>query len=114
MTSVVEKSSAAEITAEFSDALFSKLENDNSYKAARNAVADHDVLEIVKDRNVIQNMSHTYSNKISKEGKCTSQKSSGRCWIFALCSVIRNGMMKKYNLPTDFEISQSFLFFYDK
>ena len=66
MTSVVEKSSAAEITAEFSDALFSKLENDNSYKAARNAVADHDVLEIVKDRNVIQNMSHTYSNKISK------------------------------------------------
>ena len=34
--------------------------------------------------------------------------------MFALCNVIRLGMMKKYNLPNDFELSQSFLFFYDK
>ena len=76
--------------------MFANLTNDVAYKAARNAVADHDVLDIVKNRDVIQNMSHTYSNQISKEGKCTSQKSSGRCWMFALCNVIRIGMMKKY------------------
>ena len=105
---------AKAIAIDFVDEQFAKLENDVSYKASRNAVADNDVLEIVKDRQVVQNMSHTFSNKVSKEGKCTSQKSSGRCWMFALCNVIRLGMMKKYNLPNDFELSQSFLFFYDK
>ena len=105
---------AKAIAVDFADEQFAKLEKDVSYKASRNAVADNDVLEIVKDRQVVQSMSHTFSNKISKEAKCTSQKSSGRCWMFALCNVIRLGMMKKYNLPNDFELSQSFLFFYDK
>ena len=113
MTTLV-KDTSPEISPEFIETMFANLTNDVAYKAARNAVADHDVLDIVKNRDVIQNMSHTYSNQISKEGKCTSQKSSGRCWMFALCNVIRIGMMKKYKLPNDFELSQSFLFFYDK
>ncbi|KAG0143619.1 hypothetical protein CROQUDRAFT_660951 [Cronartium quercuum f. sp. fusiforme G11] len=42
----------------------------------------------------------------------TNQKSSGRCWLFATCNVIRMGIVKKFNLG-DFELSQSYLFFYD-
>ncbi|KNZ49087.1 bleomycin hydrolase [Puccinia sorghi] len=42
----------------------------------------------------------------------TNQKSSGRCWLFATCNVLRMGIVKKFNLG-DFELSQSYLFFYD-
>ncbi len=43
----------------------------------------------------------------------TDQKSSGRCWIFAGCNVIREAIAKKYNLE-EFEISQNYVAFYDK
>lgn len=43
------------------------------------------------------------------------QKLSGRCWIFATCNVLRTHVIKNYNLdPENMQLSQSYLFFYDK
>jgi len=44
---------------------------------------------------------------------CTNQHSSGRCWIFAGLNVLREIISKKYNID-DFELSQSFVSFYDR
>jgi bleomycin hydrolase len=55
---------------------------------------------------------HVYNTKIPTEFSCASQKSSGRCWIFACLNVLRTTM--PYNLPDSFELSQTFVFFYDK
>ena len=43
----------------------------------------------------------------------TNQKSSGRCWIFALLNVIRQQCHTVFNVE-DLEFSQTHLFFYDK
>ena len=43
----------------------------------------------------------------------SSQKSSGRCWIFAVMNAMRIPFMKKLEIE-DFEFSQSYLFFWDK
>jgi bleomycin hydrolase len=43
----------------------------------------------------------------------TNQKSSGRCWIFALLNAMRIPFVKQYNLE-EFEFSQAHLFFWDK
>ncbi|KAI1307540.1 peptidase C1-like family protein [Xylaria venustula] len=43
----------------------------------------------------------------------TNQRSSGRCWLFASTNVFRVALMQKYNLDS-FEISQAYLFFWDK
>lgn len=43
----------------------------------------------------------------------TSQKSSGRCWIFALLNVIRQQCHESFNME-ELEFSQTYLFFYDK
>ena len=43
----------------------------------------------------------------------TNQKSSGRCWIFALLNVIRQKVSEKLNLE-ELEFSQQYLFFWDK
>ena len=43
----------------------------------------------------------------------TNQRSSGRCWLFAATNVFRVPIMKRYNLK-EFELSQAYLFFWDK
>ena len=43
----------------------------------------------------------------------TNQKSSGRCWLFAATNVLRERIAQKCNLE-NFELSQSYLAFYDK
>lgn len=46
-------------------------------------------------------------------GPITNQRSSGRCWLFASTNTFRVALMKRYNLEA-FELSQSYLFFWDK
>ncbi|KAJ2852913.1 bleomycin hydrolase [Coemansia erecta] len=43
----------------------------------------------------------------------TNQKNSGLCWTFAALNMLHLKMIKEYNLK-DFELSQPYLFFYDK
>ena len=112
--SVVHITAGQTLTPEYLETAWEELLDDPQYKASRNAVARNDVLTVVENRDVTQNFNHVYSNVVSKEGKCTTQKSSGRCWMFAMCNVMRVAMMKQYNLPDDFELSQGYLFYYDK
>ena len=81
------KTIMATLTQEFLDTAWSNLESKKEYKAARNAVSKTDVLTIVEDREVLTSVNHIYSNQCTTEGKATSQKSSGRCWMFAMCNV---------------------------
>ncbi|MDR1570623.1 MAG: aminopeptidase, partial [Oscillospiraceae bacterium] len=46
-------------------------------------------------------------------GKITDQKNSGRCWLFASLNTLRLEVMRKLNLET-FELSQSWMMFWDK
>ncbi|KAJ9308501.1 hypothetical protein DTO217A2_1994 [Paecilomyces variotii] len=56
----------------------------------------------------------TFNVRIPFEGApITNQRSSGRCWLFASTNVFRVAIMKKYNL-TQFELSQAYLFYWDK
>ena len=43
----------------------------------------------------------------------TNQRASGRCWIFAACNVFRIAVQQKYDIKS-FELSQNYLFFWDK
>lgn len=57
---------------------------------------------------------HVFNTQLDfKTGPVTNQKSSGRCWLFATTNVLRYNIMKKLNLD-DFQLSQSYLFFWDK
>ncbi|HIW70802.1 MAG TPA: C1 family peptidase [Candidatus Limosilactobacillus merdipullorum] len=47
-------------------------------------------------------------------GNVADQKRSGRCWMFAALNTMRHQMHEKFNLPDDFELSQSYMFFWDK
>ena len=56
----------------------------------------------------------TFNIKIPFEGDpITNQRSSGRCWLFAATNIFRVALMKKYSLK-EFELSQAYLFYWDK
>ncbi|KHN94252.1 Peptidase C1B, bleomycin hydrolase [Metarhizium album ARSEF 1941] len=57
---------------------------------------------------------HVFNTRIPFEGApITNQRSSGRCWLFASTNVFRVAMMQRYSLDS-FELSQGYLYYYDK
>ncbi len=55
---------------------------------------------------------HTFSIEV-KTMHATNQKESGRCWIFSALNVLREIIAKKCKI-SEFELSQSYIAFYDK
>lgn len=56
----------------------------------------------------------TFSH-LCKEFDITSQNNSGRCWIYSACNMLRISMRALMpDLPNTFELSQTYIFFYDK
>ncbi|CAG8474684.1 5329_t:CDS:2 [Dentiscutata erythropus] len=90
-----------------------KFNTDPKNRMALNAICNDDMNKVLLNRDAAIKDIHVFSEKIQLEGKATNQKSSGRCWLFAATNVLRLLIMKKFKLE-DFELSQSFLFFYDK
>jgi bleomycin hydrolase len=103
-----------EISHDFLKTASKSFNNNEKNKLARNAVTATSLDNILINREHAQKHNRIFSNFIDIETKPTNQKRSGRCWLFALCNMLRLKMIKRYNLPADFELSCSYLFFYDK
>ena len=93
----------------------------NSFKAnptlkmSQNAMtnaSNTNVLDLVLDRDLLQEIDHSFSTKLD-DWSVANQKQSGRCWLFAALNLFRPGAMKKLNVK-DFEFSQAHLHFWDK
>ncbi|KAK5072117.1 bleomycin hydrolase [Lithohypha guttulata] len=83
-------------------------------RLALSALLGNDVDTIVSQKVSTLADTQTFNVKIPFEGApITNQRSSGRCWLFATTNVHRVAIMKKHNLK-DFELSQAYLFFWDK
>ena len=81
-------------------------------KVAQNAVTSVQLPSLALNRSIIQDTANTFSTKLD-DWKVTSQKSSGRCWLFAALNLFRVGAMKKMNVK-NFEFSQAHIHFWDK
>ncbi|KAF9105360.1 hypothetical protein BGX29_000133 [Mortierella sp. GBA35] len=86
---------------------------DPKNRMVQNAAHSLDFTTLITNRDVMVGDNHVFNTKIPIESMVTNQKSSGRCWIFAALNVFRVEVMKKYNLE-EFELSQGYLFFWDK
>ena len=86
--------------------------SDRANLIAANAVHKNGILETATDYRGVRSLPNSFSVDL-KTGKITDQKASGRCWIFSALNTFRYEIMKKYNLD-NFELSQNYIFFYDK
>ncbi len=85
---------------------------DRASRVARDAVMSGGLLNSCKNPAAIRRANHEFSLSL-KQGKMTNQKQSGRCWLFAATNVMRFRIIKSCNLE-NFELSQSYLLFWDK
>lgn len=92
----------------------SKLLSDPKNRLALSALSSANPKDVLTTRSTKIADQHVFNVRIPFEGApITNQRSSGRCWLFASTNVFRVALMKKYNLDS-FELSQAYLFFWDK
>ncbi|ORY60588.1 peptidase C1-like family protein [Pseudomassariella vexata] len=92
----------------------SRLLDDPKNRLALSALSANNPKEILTQRSAKIEDQQVFNIKIPFEGApITNQRSSGRCWLFASTNVFRVALMKRYNLDS-FELSQAYLFFWDK
>ncbi|PIA15180.1 aminopeptidase C [Coemansia reversa NRRL 1564] len=88
-------------------------DSDIKNKLATLTLSQQSYTAALENRYVYLKNPPVFSHKLAIDAPITNQKSSGRCWIFAGLNVLRQKMMKEYNLE-ELELSQPYLFFYDK
>lgn len=84
-----------------------------SDKALRNAVVTNDINKLAKNYDNATVFDVHFSNQVPSKA-ITDQESSGRCWMFTGMNVLRSKAIRKYNLPSDFQFSQCYTFFWDQ
>lgn len=108
---------ADEISPELLDESLVSFESDPKNLFAQNAVTRTDVTELLIDREESK-ISHHFSSSLREslgfEQIPANQFQTGRCWLFAMLNTIRLPLIKKLSLPMNFELSQSYLMFWDK
>ena len=80
--------------------------------AMTNALSKVNIDEMCYDAQAARTMVFKFSNEI-KTMSATNQRGSGRCWLFAATNLLREKIAKALNIDS-FELSQSYLAFYDK
>jgi len=88
-------------------------DNNSTNKVLSNVVSANALSKLNGVVSESQRYNPVYNVSVKPHLKVTNQKSSGRCWLFAALNVVRREVCDKYNLD-NFELSQSYLFFWDK
>ncbi|KAF2796939.1 peptidase C1B, bleomycin hydrolase [Melanomma pulvis-pyrius CBS 109.77] len=91
-----------------------ELMEDPKNRLALAALSSNPATAVLSSRKTAIADTQNFNIKIPLEGSpITNQASSGRCWLFASTNVFRVPIMKKYRLDS-FQLSQSYLFYWDK
>ncbi len=79
---------------------------------ARHALSNSEIHNVSLNKDFISDMDFNFDINVDTMD-ATNQKASGRCWIFAATNVLREIIGKQKNIKF-FELSQSYIAFYDK
>lgn len=88
-----------------------KLDDDKN-KILRHALSKSSLYTIVSSQDADPEMDFNFDINV-KTLPAANQKASGRCWLFAATNVCREIIAKQCNM-SNFELSQSYLAFYDR
>ena len=102
---------AQNLSRESLDQLRSSFKKDAYTKAMQNALSSNDITKLAWNRENVGTTDQLFTYRVDVSG-ITDQKSSGRCWMFSSLNLFRPMAMKQFNL-SEFEFSESYLYFYD-
>jgi bleomycin hydrolase len=102
---------AQEISKSEMDKIRSGFKKDAYTKAMQNALSSNDITKLAWNRENVGTTDQLFTYRVDVSG-ITDQKSSGRCWMFSSLNLFRPMAMKQFNV-SEFEFSESYLYFYD-
>lgn len=100
------------IDKEFLEKQEKEFASDRALRVAQRAASNTGLIDASISLSETKGNRHEF-NVLVPETKIRNQKKSGRCWIFAAMNVLESKLTKKYNIK-EYELSQSYLYFYDK
>ncbi|MDR3690304.1 MAG: C1 family peptidase [Fimbriimonas sp.] len=95
------------------EAFQNAFESTPRYRQSMNAVCTTPVNKVATNRRRAALVDTSFSHHLT-ENPATSQKGSGRCWMFAALNTFRSKAQTVMNLPEGFELSQNYTMFWDK
>lgn len=88
--------------------------SDLNNKVYSDAVIRNGLVDVALNHEAVANMHYHFSEEIDV-GEVTNQKKTGRCWMFAALNCVRQGISSSLNMKDkNFELSQNYIFFWDK
>ena len=88
--------------------------NTGKTRVLQGVLSKADIVNVSANPNALRALPNKFNNELPEVVKATDQQASGRCWLFASLNIMRHKLINKYKLPPDFELSQTYLFKYDK
>ncbi|KAI7187345.1 hypothetical protein KC324_g6934, partial [Hortaea werneckii] len=102
------------VSAAETEAYVRELLQDSKNRLGLSALSTNNPSAILEKPSTILKDTQYFNTAIPHEGSpVTNQRSSGRCWIFAASNVFRIAIMQKFDVKS-LELSQAYLFFWDK
>lgn len=83
-------------------------------KLIQNMLCANSLHDVCVNREFMQSRNNHFSHVLDPKLTVSNQGLSGRCWGFAVYNVMRHEIIRKLQLPLDFEFSESYLSFYEK
>lgn len=80
----------------------------------QNALCNNHLLTISEDRKYMQSRDCYFSHVLDPELIVSDQGQSGSCWAHAFFNIVRHELIRKFQLPHDFQLSEGYLTFYEK
>lgn len=113
-TAMEEDNITNDINQEFIDTCQNDFDSDPMNIVTRNAVVSIGSMLTTVDSKRLNTIDHVFMNSLKKKNlKSTNQGQSGRCWLYGSLNMFRHSVIKALGL-TDFEFSETYLFFWDK
>ncbi|WP_306599344.1 aminopeptidase C [Geothrix sp. 21YS21S-2] len=103
---------AQALTPERLDQLAAACPQDGGFRALKNALAQNDGRKLAEDWSRITAVDAHFTKRIADE-PVANQMASGRCWMFSALNMFRRTGASRLGCD-NLELSQNYLFFYDK
>lgn len=89
-------------------------DRDPMNKVIQNALCSCDLQTVAENRQYMQSLDSNYSHVINPKLSIIDQKRTGKCWMFASLDIFRRDLVMRYKLESDFELSDTYITFYEK
>ena len=86
----------------------------DKYRVVQSTLSKVPIDSMMNDPNAINKLQFKFNHALKEKVVPGNQYQSGRCWIFAALGVLRHKLIQAHKLPETFELSQAFIYKYDK